>query len=100
MRVTFSEAANDDLLDIAVYIAQDNPTRALSFVAEIEDQCQTLARMPHKGTQRPELGEELRVLPHGRYLAFYQVKGDQVRILRILHSARDISGDEFDAPLP
>ena len=37
MRVTFSVAAKDDLMDIAVYIAQDNPARALTFVDELEE---------------------------------------------------------------
>ena len=36
MKVNFSPAAQTDLLDIALYIAQDNPKRALSFVDELE----------------------------------------------------------------
>ena len=36
MKVVFSPAAKDDLMEIAIYIAQDNPARALSFVDELE----------------------------------------------------------------
>ena len=36
MKVGFSPVANTDLIDISVYIAQDNPARALSFVDELE----------------------------------------------------------------
>lgn len=100
MRVTFSDAARDDLVDIAVYIAQDSPARALTFVDEIEEHCRKLARTPNIGAPRTELGKDLRMLPHRRYLTFYRVEDNHVRILRILHSARDIGGDEFDAPSP
>ncbi len=31
MKVSFSPAAQDDLLEIATYIAQDNPARALKL---------------------------------------------------------------------
>ena len=72
MKVTFSAVAKDDLLDIAVYIAQDNSTRALTFVDELEAKCNRLGNAPGIGTARPELGEGIRVLPHGRYLIFYR----------------------------
>jgi toxin ParE1/3/4 len=42
----FTPLAAQDLEDIADYIAQDNPVRALSFVAELQAQCQTIARQP------------------------------------------------------
>ena len=35
MRVELSEQAEGDLLDIALYIADDNPDRAFSFVDEL-----------------------------------------------------------------
>jgi toxin ParE1/3/4 len=34
--LVISPAARGDLLDIAAFIAEDNPERALSFVAEVE----------------------------------------------------------------
>ena len=95
MKLDFSPAAREDLIDIAAYIAQDNPARASSFVDELEDRCAALADAPGIGTARPELGEGLRVLPHGRYLIFYRQSPQRLRIERILHGARDIDGDEF-----
>ena len=44
MKVEFSPVAKDDLLEIALYIAQDNPVRALSFVDELEAQCLRLGK--------------------------------------------------------
>ena len=45
-----SPAAQADLMDIAVFIAQDNPKRALSFVDELEDRWALLATAPGIGT--------------------------------------------------
>ena len=62
MKVVFSPAAKDDLLEIALYIAQDNPTRALSFVDELEAKSLRLGQAAGIGAPRPELGEGVRRL--------------------------------------
>lgn len=72
MKVTFSPAARDDLLEIALHIAQDNPARALTFAGELEDRCTALGHAPRIGTPGPELGDGVLMLPHGRYLIFYR----------------------------
>lgn len=97
MKVGFSPVAQADLLDIALYIAQDNPTRALSFVDELEAKCMSLGQAAGIGTARPELGDGIRMLPHGFYLIFYRDHLGSIRIERVMHGARDIGGDDFDA---
>ena len=97
MKVTFSPAAEEDLLNVAVFIAQDNRARALTFVDELESKCDALGRAPGIGTPRPELGDGVRMLPHGRYLIFYREANKGLRIERIIHGARDIGGDAFEA---
>jgi toxin ParE1/3/4 len=84
-------------MDIAVFIAEDNPTRALTFVDDLEEKCDVLGRTPGIGSQRPELGDGVCMLPYGRYLIFYREAGKGVRIERIMHSARDIGGDDFES---
>lgn len=42
MKVSISPAARDDLLEIALYIAQYNPRRALTFVDGLEGRCAAL----------------------------------------------------------
>ena len=56
-----------------------------------------LGRTPGLGTQRPKLGDGICMLPYGRYLIFYREAGKGLRIERIMHSARDIGGDDFEA---
>lgn len=84
-------------MEIALYIAQDNPSRATTFVDELEERCSALGRSPGMGTARPELGDGVRMLPNERYLIFYREGQRSVRIERIMHSARDIGGDDFEA---
>jgi toxin ParE1/3/4 len=45
-RLVFSPAARDDLIEIGLYIAQDSPDRAESFVAELEAVAQRVAERP------------------------------------------------------
>lgn len=100
MKVEFSPAAQTDLTDIAVFIAQDNPARALTFVDELEEKCNVLGLSPGIGTTRPELGEGVCMMPHGRYIIFYRLVTRALRIERILHSARDIGLNDFAADEP
>jgi toxin ParE1/3/4 len=95
LKVRFSPAAQADLLDIAIFIAQDNPRRALTFVDELELKCEALGEAPGIGTSRPELGEGIRVLPHARYLIFYREANRGQRIERILHGSRDIGVEDL-----
>jgi len=97
VRIAFSPAAETDLMDIAIFIAQDNPNRALTFVDELQGKCDALGGAPGIGTSRPELGEGIRMLPHGRYLIFYREAHKDLRIERILHGSRDIGYDDFEA---
>lgn len=84
-------------MDIAIFIAQDNPTRALTFVDELEGKCHVLGISPGVGTARPELGEGICMLPYARYLIFYRPVNKALRIERFMHGARDIGGDDFEA---
>jgi toxin ParE1/3/4 len=88
--VRFSPLAETDLVEIGIYIARDNPTRALSFIDELETKCDTLGVFPGMGVARHDVAVGLRMLPHGSYLIFYHEQEDHVRIERILHRARDV----------
>ena len=91
MRLEFSPAAEDDLEEIGDYIALDNPATAVQFIDTLRDQCERLLKSPVGYVARPEVGEGLRSCAHGRYLLFFRVEADVLRIERILHSARDIA---------
>lgn len=91
MRVELTGLAESDLLDIALYITDDNPERAFSFVDELQEACRGLADQPLRFSVLP--GFEPRALRrrvHGRYAIIYAVEDDLVRVLRILSTAIDL----------
>jgi toxin ParE1/3/4 len=90
MKVGYTIAAQRDLFEIGSWIAQDNPTRAETFVSELEKACESLSDMPrafpilsYRG------GAQVRRKPYRNYLIFYRVRKDMVEILHVLHGARD-----------
>ena len=90
MRVELSSFIEDDLDTIADYIAQDNPTRALSFIREIRVQIRAVGQNPLLYRLRPELGEDARMALVGRYVILFRILGDIVRIERILYGGRNL----------
>jgi toxin ParE1/3/4 len=87
--VDFGCAAVADLDAIPAYIAQDNPVRALSFVAEIETACTVWAETPLAGRGRSEITEGLRSFPFGNYVVFYRPRPDGVAVVHVVHGRRD-----------
>ncbi len=96
MRVVLSPQAASDLEEIGDYIARDNPRRAVTFIAELQASCIKLGQAPGLGPVRPDVGEGVRMLAHGRYLIFYREQGTTLRIERVMHGARDIGRGDFD----
>ena len=91
-RLVILPAARADLIEIGDFIAQDNPGRALSFLAELEAKMLQTAERPESFPARDDVHEGLRSARHGRYLIFFLDAGDEVRIVRVLHGARDLLG--------
>jgi len=92
MEVVFSSRARADLREIAAYIADDNPSRAESFVNDLEQTCIDLANMPRAFPLVPRYRNRgYRRRSYRGYLIFYVVLGEFIEIVRILHGARDYS---------
>lgn len=89
MKLLITSTAEQDLRNIGDFIAQDNPARAVTFVRELQEQCQRLLVFPEAYRARPELGKNMRSMPHQQYVVFYQVDVSAVRIIRILNGAMD-----------
>ncbi|MCX8517902.1 MAG: type II toxin-antitoxin system RelE/ParE family toxin [Rhodoferax sp.] len=73
--------------EIATYIAKDNPTRATTFVTELRKKVDIL-KSHQLGKAGRVFGTKELVL-HPNYLAVYRVKGDEVQIITILHTAQN-----------
>jgi toxin ParE1/3/4 len=79
-----------DLDAIADFIIRDNPSRAVSFVDELIDRFRIIAERPRSFPSRDNLVPGLRSAVHGRYLILFRIEEDFVRILRVVHGARDL----------
>lgn len=90
-RVLLTHQAETDLDEIWLYIALENPIAADDMIDAVVDHARTIAAQPMAGRARPELAAELRSFPEGNYVIFYQPIPDGVRIVRVLHGARDTS---------
>ena len=90
MKLTFSPRAGLDLEEIGDYIARDNPIRAISFLRELERQCQRIAKRPAAFPVRDDLAAGIRMAVHGKYLIFFRVMDKTVRVERVIHGARNL----------
>jgi toxin ParE1/3/4 len=90
-RLEFDEDAINDLEEITRYIGveQGRPAAAEKMVGRIRDKCELLATQPGMGEPRPDLLEGIRLYPVRPYIIFFYPLRDGIRVLRILHGARD-----------
>lgn len=83
-------AADDDLFDIWLFIAQDNEAAATRTLEKIKKSLDRLVRQPRGGRDRSELALGLRSFAIRPYVIFYRVIDDDIELVRVLHGARDI----------
>ncbi|EKD99005.1 MAG: plasmid stabilization system [uncultured bacterium] len=92
MQLELSRYIEGDLDDIADYIAQDNPGRAVSFIQDIRRKFNDIQRSPLSYQLRPDIGEEARMATVGNYAILFRAAGEVVRIERVTYGGRDLPG--------
>jgi toxin ParE1/3/4 len=80
--------ADEDLVEIWLYVAEDNPNAADRLLEEIDRTCALLADNPLLGRARPDIAPELRYLPIGNYLILYRTLPNGIEVVRVVHGAR------------
>jgi toxin ParE1/3/4 len=88
--------AEEDLLDIWLYIAVDNPQAADRLVDRLDSACARLAAHPLSGPSREDIGAGVRHLVVENYLILYRYDGKAVEIVRILHGQRRLGVEILD----
>ena len=83
--------ADEDLIDIWIYIAQDNAAAADHLLDEFEKKFALLAGQPRLGAARSDIAPELRHFPAGNYLILYRETDDGIEVVRVVHGARWLS---------
>ncbi|MDR6289351.1 MULTISPECIES: type II toxin-antitoxin system RelE/ParE family toxin [Inquilinus] len=87
MKLQWTRAARADRRSIYEYIEADNPRAAIDLDGRFDDIATRLIDLPHLG--RPGRVQGTRELvAHRNYVLVYEIAGDAVRILHVLHAAR------------
>ena len=91
-----SDEARSDLFGVWVFVASGNPLAADRLEQDIMRACALLARQPGIGHRRRDLCADASVRFHTVrvwYLIVYEIGTAPLRIVRILHGARDVAGE-------
>lgn len=84
-------AAEEDLINIWILVALDNPAAADRLLDRIGERIALLADFPEAGVAREDIAEGLRMLTVGSYVVLYRLAGRRVEIVRVVHGARDVT---------
>ncbi|WP_242217509.1 type II toxin-antitoxin system RelE/ParE family toxin [Shinella zoogloeoides] len=95
LEVTRLPRAEEDLVQIWRYIADDSEAAADRLLDRVVEVVRKLSAHPQSGRLRPELGENLRSFVIGNYVLFYETSVTQLIIVRVLSRYLDIDGDDF-----
>ena len=90
MQLSITPLAARDLEEIGDYIAQDNPSRAVAFINELQAHCEIIRSHPEGYRLRPEFSKTMRSCAHGHYIIFFESDGKEVIVIRVLHGGRDL----------
>ena len=87
MQLAWTPESVDDREAIYAFIEADNPRAALALDALISEQADRLTQHPGLGRRGRVPGTRELVL-HPNYLLIYDQMDDRIRVLRVLHAAR------------
>jgi toxin ParE1/3/4 len=89
-RIIRTYPARDDLRQIWLYVAERNQSAADRLIDRFERTLETLARHPQMGESVPQYRPGLRRFTLGNYVLYYEPVEGGVRLVRVLHGARNI----------
>ncbi len=87
MKLVWARPAAADRREIRAYIAQDNPAAAIALDELFSEMAGRLADHPDLGRPGHVVGTR-ELVAHRNYVLVYDLDGDFVRVLRVLHAAQ------------
>ena len=97
MRIAYGEDVFEELVNLSFYIARDNEEAAPRFLAACDETFTFLANNKSVGAttafQDPSLRDvrSWRVKGFEKYLIFYRPLSDGMKVLHVVHSARNFN---------
>ena len=96
MKIVWTALALERIIDIADYIAEDNPRAAANLVTAIFNRVQALEDFPKSGRVVPEIGRyNIREIIHGNYRIIYRSDSNQIAILTVRHQKQVLPEKEI-----
>ena len=96
MKIIWSPLAIERASEISDYIAQDNPTAAISWVETLFDKVNILKSSPKSGRMVPETQrDDIREIIYGNYRIIYAVTKNKICILTIRHGRQILPTEEI-----
>jgi toxin ParE1/3/4 len=96
--VRWSQRARADLRAIHDYIAKSAPLNARRVVREVFQRAEQLVATPLIGRRVPELDDpEIREVPVHSWRIIYQLRGNDVFIITLIHRRRLPTADDMRA---
>ncbi len=90
--IRWSLTAEADLQGIEDFIAKDSVLHAVNFIDRLIKAAEQLTHAPKMGRIVPEFNrEDLREVLFRAYRIVYQLRGETVTVLRVVHGARDLA---------
>ncbi len=90
LEVELSDQARADLTEIFTYTRETWSVRQATHYLDALDTCwQTLAENPGIGRDRGDLRANLLSYPTERHISYFEVVGNTLTIVRILHTSQD-----------
>ncbi len=90
-QLILSPEAEQDLVDIWLYIAKDSIINADRYIDKLYNKGQLLTENPEIGSERSDLMATLRCFPVDHYVLYYRESSEGVEMVRVLHASRDIN---------
>jgi plasmid stabilization system protein ParE len=102
-RVEIAARAEVDMGAIHDHIAQDSKQRARKWLRGALAAARSLRSLPERFEVIPEadsLDLDYRHLLFGNYRIFYRVEERRVRVMRVIHAARQLTAEMFEGEPP
>jgi toxin ParE1/3/4 len=89
-RFTLLYAAENDLIEIWRYIAEDDQEAATRVLHSLDAKFHLLAGNSKLGPARPDIAPGLRYFVDGNYLILYREVSKGIEVVRVVHGARSL----------
>lgn len=88
-QAVYQGVAQADLIEVWLFIAEDNLTAADAYIDHLQQSCALLAANPLMGIDRSDIAPGVYSFVVENHVIYYELHDQGIAVLRVWHSARD-----------